>query len=166
MTLETKVCTKCLVNKPLEEFHIDHLGKGGRTQWCRPCDNLYHRELRKTASFKKTYKKYRQRNQKRIQEWQKEYRDRTVDHRASYSLQRRYNITLETKRIMWGNQNGVCFICGKHSPFEDMHLDHNHKTGKIRELLCGKCNLFLGVIENNPTRVFVAYKYLEHHDKI
>ena len=51
--------------------------------------------------------------------------------------------------ILLLKQNGKCALCGKPQGYEKRRLavDHNHKTGKIRGLLCAKCNLCLGWIE-------------------
>jgi len=62
---------------------------------------------------------------------------------------------------MLDEQQGCCAICGKHySECEKLlHVDHNHKTGKVRKLLCYTCNIRLAVIENVEF-VIKARKYL------
>lgn len=57
-----------------------------------------------------------------------------------------YGISLETYNEMFQRQSGKCSICGKHQSELDhcLCVDHDHKTGKIRELLCRKCNLLVG----------------------
>jgi hypothetical protein len=65
---------------------------------------------------------------------------------------------------MFGEQKGCCAICGKHrSEFKNgLAVDHDHKTGKIRKLLCIKCNVRLSVLENEEF-VIMANRYLEEN---
>ncbi len=69
-------------------------------------------------------------------------------------LKRTYNITLEEYDKMLEVQKGVCFICGGVN-YDGMRLavDHNHKTGKIRGLLCRHCNFKLGWYEKHQVAV-------------
>ena len=60
-----------------------------------------------------------------------------------------------------------CAICNTditQSPF-DAHLDHDHITGKVRQLLCAKCNPGLGYFNEDPTLLRLAADYLERHAK-
>lgn len=59
-------------------------------------------------------------------------------------------------------QNGVCFICEK-PPKEgkNLHVDHNHKTGLTRGLLCWICNSALGKFRDSAVRVSNAARYIE-----
>lgn len=62
-------------------------------------------------------------------------------------------------------QKGVCAICGK-LPIENkkLNLDHDHETGQFRGLLCIKCNILIGWLENNDLKK--AIDYIEKWDKI
>ena len=70
----------------------------------------------------------------------------------------KYNITYNDFKILKENQKNKCAICGKIliKPI----LDHDHKTGKIRGLLCYGCNTFLGLINDNKKVLQTAIKYL------
>lgn len=61
--------------------------------------------------------------------------------RNSY-LTKTYGITLDQYNQMLADQNDSCALCNKHkSNFKRaLHVDHNHKTGKVRGLLCFYCN--------------------------
>uniref|UniRef100_A0A6M3X8R9 Putative recombination endonuclease VII n=1 Tax=viral metagenome TaxID=1070528 RepID=A0A6M3X8R9_9ZZZZ len=69
----------------------------------------------------------------------------------AYRLMREFGITLEKYDNMFTSQHGVCAICGSSPNNENLCVDHNHSTGKIRGLLCRKCNSALGVFENAGT---------------
>lgn len=64
-------------------------------------------------------------------------------------LKERYQLTIEDYNKLFQEQQGCCAICGKHQSElkHRLNVDHNHKTGKIRGLLCPKCNTALGVYE-------------------
>lgn len=83
-------------------------------------------------------------------------------------LKRTYGITLAEYREMFNKQNGVCFICGNpetNSQRRDNNLsvDHNHITGKVRKLLCSNCNRGLGEFNDNIIIMERAIQYLKDH---
>lgn len=81
------------------------------------------------------------------------------------SLRRNFGITLEEYNNMFKHQNGKCAICGIHQ-FElkkRFSVDHCHRTGKIRGLLCGNCNKGLGMFADDTGIVESALYYLIYH---
>lgn len=79
-------------------------------------------------------------------------------------LIRKYGITLEDYEVLLKNQGGVCGICGKPpKPDRALDVDHDHKTGKVRGLLCHNCNYrVLGRTTLEKFRLVV--NYLERHE--
>jgi Recombination endonuclease VII len=82
-----------------------------------------------------------------------------------YRTVKKYGITQTEYDAMLEAQNGACFICG--SPHGDprhsagiFHIDHCHRSGKVRSLLCAKCNLAVGHIENHPGGIVAIASYL------
>lgn len=72
-----------------------------------------------------------------------------------------YNITEEEYNAMLKEQNGVCAICGKEDVRgKRLSIDHDHKTGKVRGLLCGNCNLGLGALGDEVIIIEKSLKYL------
>lgn len=67
------------------------------------------------------------------------------------------------------DQNGVCAICQKSTDIIDIRtglprrlaIDHNHKTGEIRGLLCHDCNIAIGHFKDNAELLRCAARYLE-----
>lgn len=75
-------------------------------------------------------------------------------------LSRRYLMTEQEYDLMVRKQQGLCGICGK--PVKKLRVDHNHKTGKVRGLLCDRCNVRLESIESHIWRQN-AEDYLMRH---
>ena len=66
-------------------------------------------------------------------------------------LKSKYGLTPEAKREMLRTQGGVCAICKKTPASANAtHVDHDHKTGRIRGILCNVCNWYLGKIDADP----------------
>jgi hypothetical protein len=78
----------------------------------------------------------------------------------------RYNLTLEAYRALEEVQNFCCKICGTHksdTPHGVLDVDHDHKTGLIRGLLCHACNKALGLFKDNTTSLLKAIQYLKRN---
>jgi Recombination endonuclease VII len=78
----------------------------------------------------------------------------------TYHLKRRYGITAEDADAMLKAQGGLCAICGV-LPAE--HVDHDHATGVVRQLLCFNCNGGLGQFKDDPDVLRAAAAYVERH---
>jgi hypothetical protein len=91
----------------------------------------------------------------------KGYRSSDKERRAARALhlKRFYSITLEDFERLVAEQNGKCAICGE-TPQGILRVDHNHKTGRVRGLLCDPCNVGLGAFRDNPVSLIEAVKYL------
>jgi len=77
-----------------------------------------------------------------------------------------YGITEIEYNELFLKQNGKCAICKdeQHGRFK-LSVDHNHKTGKVRGLLCGQCNYAIGLLNDNKDNCLNAYEYLKEYDK-
>lgn len=81
-------------------------------------------------------------------------------------LRRRYGITQVDFDRMFFEQDGRCAVCDLADfpgPGNKPHVDHNHKTGKVRALVCVRCNVLLGMAQEQPERFHAALRYLEKH---
>lgn len=88
-------------------------------------------------------------------------------------LRLKYGIGMTDYDRMLALQNGVCAICGgvnapaaKRGLVPALHVDHTHKTGAVRGLLCEQCNRGLGMFRDDPERLRTAITYLEDHAKV
>lgn len=83
------------------------------------------------------------------------------------SLERYYGITIKDKERMVSDQDGRCAICGiVMGGFSNACVDHDHKTGKIRSILCRLCNMGLGGFKDNQTSLESAIAYLKKHENV
>lgn len=87
-------------------------------------------------------------------------------------LKRKYGISIAEYETMHQAQNGLCAICGQPETCMSHHtngakrlsVDHNHKTGKVRALLCWRCNGTIGKLEENHNLLYKMVDYLKHHE--
>jgi hypothetical protein len=88
------------------------------------------------------------------------------DAAASARRRRKYG-TESTVEELLEAQGGGCASCGSDSPGSrhGWHIDHNHATGKVREVLCAGCNTALGMLGENPVRIRALADYIERHTR-
>lgn len=78
--------------------------------------------------------------------------------KAHHVRKTKYGLNKEQYQAMLEEQHGICALC----PQPATVVDHDHKTGRVRGLLCRRCNLFLGYIEGTPELYARALIYLDH----
>ena len=136
-----KTCPKCGEHKSAAEFAVNLRGprKGLLVAYCKQC-NLAQQAKRR-AKDKTIYER--------------------VERNSKYK--RQYGITVDDYNRMLTAQNDGCGICGVKTPgnrTKHFHVDHCHSTGKVRGLLCHKCNRALGLFDDNVDVLLQAAKYL------
>ncbi len=72
---------------------------------------------------------------------------------------RKYGLSVIIYRNLLAQQNGVCAICRE--PDRELCVDHDHKTGRVRSLLCNGCNSAIGFLRESPLLARAAATYLE-----
>jgi CO/xanthine dehydrogenase Mo-binding subunit len=87
--------------------------------------------------------------------------------RANHLL-RKFGMTLQQYDSMLAEQDGKCFVCHVSSPGRkgSFHVDHDHGTGKVRSLLCLRCNSTLGNAGDDPALLEKLAKYLREFAKV
>lgn len=149
INMETvKKCPRCKHDKPLEEFANDKYSKDKKTFDCKKCRNIVYKKWvadnpEKALETRKKYESYR-----------REYYQRPeikLKHRKRF-IEKKYKIKYEEYEKMVCEQKNLCYICnGRETQSRNGYLavDHNHKTGAIRKLLCSRCNLAIGLLSEN-----------------
>jgi len=94
----------------------------------------------------------------------KKYNEEQQLKRSAYnhakSLMDKYGMTVETYDSMFDKQGGACFICKRPPKVRRLAVDHDHTTGKVRGLLCWRCNSGLEKFSDNPHALTRAVLYL------
>lgn len=122
------------------------------------CQHCYRRHQIATNPIVR--QKYKDREKKRSQKRSKDPQYKLKS--RNRMLKRQYNIDIIQYNELFSLQNGKCAICvqgrftNKNKHF---HVDHDHQTGKIRGLLCYKCNWYMADIDKNPEIVYNLIKY-------
>lgn len=104
---------------------------------------------------------YANRSKEEISEYgRKAYRN----HRRAHHINKKFGLSTEQYEAMVVAQDGHCAQCPRlDRPDKRLAVDHNHKTGKIRALLCDCCNRGIGLFDDDPARLRAAADYLEAH---
>ena len=93
------------------------------------------------------------------------YKVRNLRNTRTRDLKYKYGLTELDYNKMLIEQGSRCGICSRHQTEFDRNLsvDHDHKTGKIRKLLCMQCNQGLGLFREQPELLAKAIDYLKEH---
>jgi ribosomal protein S17E len=110
------------------------------------------------ANSKLIYQRYKH----KAKLWHKTNKKRSYELARKYRLKADYGITPEQYNTMLACQNNLCAICGKDQSQYNQRfaVDHDHNTGKIRKLLCHRCNTGIGMLDENVSILQSAINYL------
>ena len=143
-----KPCNTCKLSKPLEEFTVRKVNRDGRTNVCKLCHNQMQHERRVANPVKSKRQSY------------------------NFHLKARYGLTLDELEDMIRRQQGLCAICCcpptpseiAYRPMsQGLNVDHDHATGRVRMLLCMRCNTMLGGAQDDVDILKRAIEYLHDH---
>lgn len=151
-----KQCKKCKEFKTFDQFHKARSGKGGLRARCNICRNADNKQSR-----------IRNNKQKPKKEIIKKF-NTEAEYKRNYDYNKKYSITLEQYNTMFKEQNGSCAICKKPETMKHQNgvvrhlaVDHCHKTGKVRGLLCSAHNRGIGYFGDNIEMLEKAIEYLK-----
>lgn len=131
-------CSKCKrsgLEPNNENFYNDRSTADGLSRWCKPCRNQASKSISR-----------------------KEYWDR-------WGRNKRYGLRRGQYEAMVAEQGGRCAIClvfpSGDTKSDTLHVDHCHRTGRLRGLLCGSCNRAVGLFGDSERVLEAAIRYLE-----
>ncbi len=125
----------------------DHSGIPEGFRWCPSCEQAvahadYSLNRRSSSGFGSRCKSCK------------------ADEDSAAYFQRQYGLSRSDVAELRSSQDDRCAICAEPSP---QHIDHDHDTGRTRQLLCQRCNHGLGLFRDDPYLLRVAALYIEGH---
>jgi len=116
---------------------------------------------------KERYAEFREDILKKNKEWRDKNPDKLALYHRKKHLGTMYGITIEQFESMWGVQKGKCanYRCDEVLSRENggHAIDHSHKTGKVRAILCRSCNVALGLMKDDMTKISGLISYIERY---
>ncbi len=168
--MASKICIKCGELKPIDLFYAQAGMRDGHRNDCKSCMRSRHRAWYQGNREKSiaSVQRWREDNPEKYQAWLKRNREENKEKRREQSrrthLKRAYGLTQNMFEALVLAQLGKCAICGSlEAP--NLHVDHDHRTNKVRGLLCGKCNKAIGLLDDDPDRLMTARGYLKRADR-
>jgi hypothetical protein len=149
-----KTCTKCYGIFGLSEFPQHKEYKDGHSTWCRKCHS------KQACEWSKNNREAALLNGKKSLQ-----KPEVKRKKISYKMKIRYGIDIDQYEVILKSQNGTCLIC-KTPSNKTLQVDHCHKTGKVRGLLCGDCNRGIGLLKDSVNYLNNAIDYLNGHIEI
>ena len=96
----------------------------------------------------------------------KEYRENNFEKVAIGFIKRTYNVDNNTAESLYKDSLETCNACGFkwNSEIKRLCVDHDHKSGAVRGILCSDCNLALGKLKDSPLRIKQLLDYITNYD--
>lgn len=152
-----KECPGCGLVKDASDFHRSARKATGLTSRCKPCNAAY--------SSEKYYRDHEAaKSIGRARQKSKRLADPKGQALACYNskIKRVYGINIGDYEAMYRRQMGLCKICkATLREGKERAIDHCHKTGAVRAILCGHCNRMLGQARDDARILRLGARYLD-----
>ena len=148
-----KTCSRCSETKELSEFYDSKRNVEGKQPRCKSCAMAYQHAWRG-----------KNRDVLNLRMRERHTKERTK--RINNNRKCRYGVSSEAYAEMMSSQDFGCGICGlpetlvRGGVVQSLAIDHCHVSGKVRGLLCAKCNQALGLLAHDPHVLFKAIDYI------
>lgn len=148
LTATGKMCPGCGEDKPLSEFHKNRRHSSGVASRCKVCQAAYAGQ-------------YQRQNRERATEnnrrWRIDNREHYLASKRAYRTRVRYGLVDRAAYIE--QQGATCGVCGTDEQggrHNDWVIDHDHKSGQVRGILCSADNLAIGILNEDVERFHAA----------
>ena len=184
-----KVCNRCKIEKCITDFGRSSYSATGINPSCKICIAKYQKRWSGDGKRKEYARQYYLKNKARILKYNAAHKKKQdpdkfrVVSRKDKEEQilnrtgtRRYkewnwkkigiiDFTWEDFDRMNKEQGGLCYLCGKPScKGRSLCVDHNHKTGKVRKLLCFDCNTSIGKLGDSTDCFIKILNYIKEYE--
>jgi len=175
MVKDLRKCSLCKLEHSLDAFTKNKSDPKGRNYECFECRNtenyknqnklkrkIYYDKNRENILIKHKTPEFKENNRRVEKIRYNKNKKKASESNRKKLLKREYDITTEDYCNLLIQQEYRCKICSKHNDELKFNLfvDHDHKTGLVRGLLCPICNTGLGMFKDNPEIIIKAYEYL------
>ena len=160
-----KRCPDCGKTKAASEFSVARRQASGLYGYCKPCAAVRFRK------YQDTHPEYVARRYEKYKKWMLTPRGKVLRKASARkkNLMKNYGITPQQYEAMLAEQHGRCAICReveehtRRGVVVELAVDHEHETGKVRGLLCQRCNRAIGLMKENVAALATAIEYLNRH---
>jgi hypothetical protein len=175
MELKCNICNRLL---PTDNFHKCNSISRGYQYKCKTCVTAYDKTVDRLAYQKSKVKDWREsnpekrneqkkrhylKNKEKIDQKAKDWYNNNKDRSKANAILRKYGISIDDFNQMRESQQYRCAICGQGEEkfAKGLFIDHCHKTGKVRKLLCANCNAAIGMLQDDPRLLMIAAEYIK-----
>jgi hypothetical protein len=156
---QPKTCTRCGTTKPPQGFYLHRGTRDGRSTYCIDCQKAATRKWN-AENREKIAKRNAAVRAAQNPNWRRDQR---------HIWLRRYGLDPAGYDALLQKQGGICAICQLPERVIDartgeprrLSVDHCHSTGRVRGLLCGRCNRSIGQFADDHERLLRAAAYLQ-----
>ena len=135
--------------------------------WAKAYAKAHPKKIR--SRWRKWYKANRSHVKANVKKWIAKNIKRSYANRRNHYLKKKYGITAADYEVIHKRQKGLCAICGRperiviNGTRRRLAVDHDHRTNKVRGLICHDCNRGIGLFKDDPKRLMSAARYIRRH---
>jgi len=142
------VCRRCLKFKAISQFVFK---EGVRLKACKRCRDAENRQMNR----------WRREHHEEVRAYERKVWSKYSFRARKKFLKRRYGISIDDYYVMLEAQGGHCATCPTTpQPGRSLAVDHDHRTNRVRGLLCDSCNRALGLVKDDPGILRALENYL------
>ena len=158
------ICNRCKADKPTSEFYVSTRTPTGFTRRCKKCYCEVAMQTDKARKARETPEEREarlERQRVRVRRYRERHLEKIQANARAHHIRKHYGLTLADEAMYVSVQRGSCAICRKALTTEARRVvDHCHKSGKVRGVLCNSCNTGLGAFKDDVRVLMRAVAYL------